>query len=120
MKVVISGSRSIKVLPIEAKARIKAIIDLQAEIIVGDAVGVDLLVQRFLNECRYQSVCVYHAYGTARNNLDFKTQGGFQSYVARDVAMCQSADFGLAIWDGRSRGTKANIDRVPTRIVLVN
>jgi hypothetical protein len=118
MKVVISGSRSIKVLPTEAKSRLTKIMSFDAEILVGDAPGVDLLVQEFLVQQQYQKVCVYHAYAKARNNVGgFKTQGGYNSYVERDKAMCQAADYGLAIWDGESRGTRANIDRVRTRVV---
>jgi hypothetical protein len=121
MKVVISGSRSIKELPAEAKSRLQAIIDLNAEILVGDAPGVDSLVQEFLVQQQYQRVCVYFAYAKARNNVGgFKTQNGYSSYIERDKAMCQAADFGLAIWDGKSAGTKGNIERVRTRVVIVS
>jgi hypothetical protein len=117
MRIVVSGSRSISQLPEEAKSRLNKIMSLGAEIFVGDAPGVDLLVQVFLHEARYSKVCVYYAYSKPRNNMGFETQAGFGSYVERDQAMCLDADFGLAIWDGRSKGTKANIDRVKTRIV---
>ena len=34
--------------------------------------------------------------------------------------MCTIADYGLAIWDGKSKGTKANIERVAkTKVVLL-
>jgi hypothetical protein len=119
MKVVISGSRSIKELPAEAKSRIKKIISLDAEILVGDAPGVDSLVQEFLVQQQYVKVCVYFAYAKARNNVgSFKTRSGYSSYIERDKAMCQAADYGLAIWDGKSGGTRANIDRVRTRVVI--
>jgi hypothetical protein len=119
MKVVVSGSRSIKELPAEAKSRIKKIMSLDAEILVGDAPGVDLLVQEFLVAEQYVKVCVYFAYAKARNNVgSFKTRSGYSSYIERDKAMCQAADYGLAIWDGKSGGTRANIDRVRTRVVI--
>jgi hypothetical protein len=118
MRVVISGSRSIKELSVEAKSRLQKIMDLGAEILVGDAPGVDMLVQEFLVAEQYQKVCVYFAYAKARNNVGgFKTQNGYNSYTERDKAMCQAADYGLAIWDGKSGGTRANIDRVRTRVV---
>jgi hypothetical protein len=119
MKVVVSGSRSIKEIPAEAKSRIKKIMSLDAEILVGDAPGVDLLVQEFLVAEQYVKVCVYFAYAKARNNVGgFKTQNGYSSCIERDKAMCQAADYGLAIWDGKSGGTRANIDRVRTRVVI--
>lgn len=118
MRVVISGSRSIRLLPEEAKTRLRKIMNIGAEIFIGDAPGIDLLIQVFLSQENYQKVVVYYAYDKARNNMGFKTQCGFDSYVARDRAMCSGADFGLAIWDGRSKGTKANIDRLKTRVVL--
>jgi hypothetical protein len=121
MKVVISGSRSIKVLSAEAKSRLKKIMSFEAEILVGDAPGVDLLVQEFLVAEQYMKVCVYFAYAKARNNVGgFKTQNGYNSHIQRDKAMCQAADFGLAIWDGKSAGTKGNIERVRTRVVIVS
>lgn len=86
-------------MPEEAKTRLRKIMNLGAEIFIGDAPGVDLLVQVFLSEENYHKVVVYYACGKARNNIGFKTQCGFDSYVARDRAMCSDADFGLTIWD---------------------
>lgn len=117
MRVVISGSRSIKSLPAEAKERINTIIGLGAEILVGDAPGVDAQVQRYLKDKGYSSVTVYHAYTKPRNNAGFKAVAVTGNYSARDKFMCSQADYGLAIWDGVSRGTLANTQRVKTRII---
>lgn len=116
----ISGSRSIKVLPGEAMSRIDTICELGADIMVGDAPGVDKLVQNYLLSKGYMQVVVYHAYDEPRYNAGFNSKGGFSSYTDRDKAMCAAADHGLAIWDGNSRGTKQNIARVQsTRVVKV-
>lgn len=118
MKVVISGSRSIKSLPPEAYKQINSIIDSGAEILVGDAFGVDAEVQRFLKTSGYTKVTVYHAYSKPRNNLGFKTVAVEGNYSDRDKFMYDQADYGLAIWDGLSRGTLANTKRgVVTKIV---
>ena len=121
MKVVISGSRSVKSLNSEAIARIDTIINLGAEIVVGDCYGVDTLVQRYLASKNYTNVTVYHIGSKPRNNCGAFSTVRVESsrQVDKDKAMCAIADYGLAIWDGESRGTKANIDRVPTRVVRV-
>lgn len=122
MKVVISGSRSIKVLPQEAKDRIDRIIQLKAQILVGDAPGVDTLVQDYLVTCLYENVLVCYAKDKPRNNAGkFPVERGGDTYTERDEYMCKNSDYGLAIFDGVSKGTKANIDRMPgkTRVVLV-
>jgi hypothetical protein len=119
-KIVISGSRSIQSLPTEAKERIDTIVKSGAEILVGDAPGIDLEVQRYLKSIDYDRVTVHHAYDKARNNEGFPTQGGYASYSHRDRVMCESADYGLVVWDGQSKGSKANIDRVPSRVVMAD
>jgi hypothetical protein len=119
MIVVISGSRSISTLPKEAIERINIIINMGATILVGDAPGVDTEVQKYLKFRDYNKFVVFYAYQRCRNNLGFVTKGDYPSYTARDEAMCIEADYGLAIWDGKSKGTKANIDRVPSRVVRV-
>ncbi|WP_174783431.1 hypothetical protein [Dolichospermum sp. UHCC 0352] len=116
MIVMISGSRSIKELPQEVIISLNKIIDLRFEIIVGDAPGVDVKVQQYLKSQNYQNVTVYYAIfdgnGKPQNSSGFKTVGVPGNYVDRDKQMCSIADYGLAIWDGKSKGTAANIQRV--------
>jgi adenine-specific DNA-methyltransferase len=121
-KVLISGSRSIKVLPDEAIESIDRIIAQNFRIIMGDAPGIDAKVQKYLREQRYPHVTVYYAkfnnLGAPRNHHGFSTVSVMGNYSNRDRTMCAMADYGLAIWDGRSPGTKANIERVPrTKII---
>lgn len=119
MKIVISGSRSIKVLPKEAIQSLDKIIEQGFEILLGDASGIDTLVQQYLKSKNYQNVVVYHAYQKPRNNVGFKSEKVDGNYTDRDKYMCGLADFGLAIWDGVSRGTAANIKRVKTKVIYV-
>lgn len=119
MRVVISGSRSIKSLTLESQQCINRIMELNAEIMVGDAPGVDAQVQNYLKSKGYNKVTVYYAYSKPRNNAGFKTVKVAGSYSDRDRLMCSRADYGLAIWDGVSPGTAANIKRVKTKILII-
>jgi adenine-specific DNA-methyltransferase len=128
MKVIISGSRSILTLPKEAKlcerasaiASIDKIIALGFEILVGDAPGVDAAVQRYLKSKGYSKVTVYFVGNKPRFNAGFPSVVIVGKYTDRDRYMCCRADYGLAIWDGISKGTAENIRRVPkTRVVIV-
>jgi hypothetical protein len=83
-------------------------------VLVGDAKGADLLVQEYLNEKRYSQVNVYASGRTARHNLGGwpvvhvsteEKRGTFNYYVAKDKKMAEDADYGMMIWDGRSKGT---------------
>lgn len=118
MKVVISGSRSIKVLPQQTIESIDKIIEQGFEILVGDAPGIDNLVQQYLKSKGYENVTVYHPFN-CRNNAGFKSERVDGNYTDRDKYMCNIADFGLAIWDGVSRGTEANIKRIKTKVIYV-
>lgn len=120
--VMISGSRSILRLPTEAIESLDRIIDLELPVIIGDATGVDSLVQQYLRSRSYQKVTVYFAAwqgnGKPRNTHGYPTAPVRGSYADRDEQMCSECTYGLAIWDGHSRGTATNIKRVPKTKVI--
>jgi adenine-specific DNA-methyltransferase len=117
MKVCISGSRSIIKLNPEAIARINKIMDLKATILIGDASGVDSLVQSYLHFEKYDNVEIWHTGDRPRNNYgDWHTVKVDGTYAKRDKAMCDRADYGLAIWDGFSIGTERNINHLGKRM----
>jgi adenine-specific DNA-methyltransferase len=125
-KVLISGSMSIKYkdLPSEVFASLDRIMAQGFEILIGDAPGVDSGIQWYLQSRNYTKVTVYYSIEgnrtKPRNNWGFETVGIVGSYGDRDKAMCEIADYGLAIWNGHSRGTAGNIRRVPkTRVVKI-
>ncbi len=112
-KVFVSGSRSVRALPQAAKVALDTIIELGFTVIIGDCYGVDTLVQDYLASKGYQRVVVYHIGTTPRNNRGFGAQRVSGSrQTDKDAAMATAADYGLAIWDGRSPGTQKNIERV--------
>ena len=69
MKVFISGSISIKTLPQIAKDKLNKIMTQNLSIIIGDANGVDALVQRYLSDVGYKNVLIYHVGNSVRNNI---------------------------------------------------
>lgn len=120
--VFISGSRSIRFLPFAAIESLDRIVELELPVIIGDAFGVDSLVQRYLQSKNYQKVTVYFAAkqgnGTPRFTHGYPTVSVQGGYSDRDAQMCSECSYGLAIWDGQSRGTAANIKRVPKTKVI--
>lgn len=118
-KVFIGGSRRLSRLNQDVKRRIDNIIDKGFMVIVGDANGVDKAVQRYLSSRHYSNVVVFCIAGGCRNNIgDWPTRTiavsdrarrDFAYYSTKDRAMAEEADYGLMLWDGRSRGTLTNI-----------
>ncbi|MEG4301784.1 hypothetical protein [Microcoleus sp. D3_18a_C4] len=122
--VMISGSRSIQKLPSEAHTSLNRIIELELKIIIGDAPGVDSLVQQYLQSKNYEKVLVYYSLisgnGKPRNTSGYPVVGIPGHYSDRDIEMCSHCDYGLAIWDGHSIGTAVNIKRVKkTKVIIV-
>ena len=119
MNVFISGSISIDNLPLSAAEKIDNIINNNYVILIGDAKGVDLQVQKYLFNKKYDNVIVYFAGGKARNNIGHwetreitagtDNKRGRELYTVKDKAMAKDAHYGLMIWDGKSRGTLNNI-----------
>ena len=124
--VLISGSLSIKYkdLPRVVFESLDRIMAQGLEVIIGDARGVDSAIQWYLKSKNYTKVTVYYSIEgnriKPRNNWGFETVGIVGSYSDRDKAMCERADYGLAVWDGHSKGTAGNIARVPkTKIIQI-
>ncbi|MFQ5993318.1 MAG: hypothetical protein ACE5NA_12855 [Nitrospiraceae bacterium] len=119
IKVFIAGSRRLSRLNKDVKSRIDNIVDKGFTVVVGDANGVDKAVQRYLSSRNYRDVVVFCMEGGCRNNIgDWPTQTiradergrrDFGYYSTKDRAMAKEADYGLMLWDGRSRGTLGNI-----------
>jgi hypothetical protein len=93
-------------------------------ILIGDAPGVDNAIQQYLADKHYENVWVFHMGDRYRNNLgQWKTkaiaatssQKGSEFYALKDVEMAKEADYGLLVWDGRSRGTRNNVHNLLKR-----
>lgn len=117
-KVFIGGSRRLARLNDQIRSKLAEIVERQLHVVVGDANGADRAVQALLAEWRYANVTVYYVGLRPRNNeggwpLEHvptpEHSKGFDFYAAKDKRMAADADCGLMIWDGRSRGTLANL-----------
>ncbi|MFZ0882175.1 MAG: hypothetical protein WAN14_02140 [Candidatus Acidiferrales bacterium] len=114
-KVFIAGSRRLSRLGADVWQRIDNIIEKGLTVLVGDANGVDKAVQQYLAGHGYGSVRVFCMEGGCRNNVGQwptrviaspdASRHDFAHYSTKDREMAREADYGLMLWDGRSRGT---------------
>jgi probable addiction module antidote protein len=130
--VFIGGSRNVSRLPAQVQERLNNVVQVGAQIIVGDANGADKAVQKFLTERDYPRVTVFCSGNECRNNVGHwdtrhieapRDAKGFDFYAAKDRIMAREADYGLMIWDGKSAGTILNILRLINagrKAVLIN
>jgi len=120
-KVFISGSKSISKLTAEMREILDKIIQDGDTILVGDCYGVDLAVQKYLQEKGYTDVVVYCSGEQPRNHVVGAVhsctkeaaglKGRFFQYV-KDEAMCKDCDEAYGFWDGKSLGTAENAKRM--------
>jgi hypothetical protein len=122
--VFVSGSLSIASLPKPVIERIDGILDRRLPILIGDARGADRAVQRFLSDRNIDDVSVYCSGDGPRNNVgewsvrnipSSRRKGTAAYHAPKDEVMARDASCGLVIWDGRSRGSLANIHRLAAR-----
>jgi hypothetical protein len=120
MKIFISGSISIKKLDIDVLQKLDFIINKKYKILLGDAKGIDLLVQQYLYSCNYNNVIIYST-GNPRNNLfnwdnkkifSNKFQGTIEFFTVKDIELTKDCNYGFVIWDEKSKGSLNNIKRL--------
>lgn len=119
--VFISGSIAVKNIPYGVEESIKKIINQNIKILVGDADGIDTMVQNYCNNHNYSNVTVYSIYSPPR----YKVSGFNAKYIVvntesrkererqqeKDAAMTADGDYSLVVWDGKSNGSYQNIIR---------
>ncbi len=128
----VAGSRHISRLPAEVKKRLDTMIERRFQILVGDANGADKAVQQYLSDKEYPNVTVHCMERHCRNNIGHwptrevaapKGARGFDFYSTKDRAMADTAEYGLMLWDGKSKGTINNVvnlsrDRKPVVVYI--
>jgi len=118
--VFIGGSRNLGRLNSVIRARLDNIVDRGLRVVIGDANGSDRAVQVYLAERGHKDVVVYCMERGCRNNVggwavrsvQANGERGFDYYALKDAEMARDSDCGFMIWDGRSRGTLLNIQRL--------
>ena len=125
LRVFVSGSMSIKTIPDSIKTQINDCIDKKASFYIGDAPGVDTMIQQYLMEQNYDDVTIYHSGPTIRNKVNSlwadkaievpNNTTGRAFYTVKDEAMTNDCNAGIVLWDGQSKGTKANIERLKSK-----
>lgn len=121
-KVFVTGSISITKLSNEIVSSLEKIMQNQLQVLVGDAKGVDSIIQDYFNKFGYYNVVVYSIdnwprymatkeFGFKKINVPSCIRGGREMQSQKDVAMTDDSDFSLVIWDGKSKGSYANIIR---------
>ena len=122
--VFVAGSRRISRLPIEVQRRIDAMITSGFQILVGDAAGADKAVQRYLADKTYRNVVVHCMEHRCRHNIGQwpsrqvaapRGVRGFDYYSIKDRVMADAAEYGLMLWDGKSKGTINNVVNLSRR-----
>jgi hypothetical protein len=116
--VFVAGSRQISRLPAEVKTRLDTMVEKGFQILVGDANGADKAVQRYLADKSYPNVLVHCMKDHCRNNVGSwptreidapRGARGFDYYSLKDRAMAEAAEYGLLLWDAKSKGTDNNV-----------
>ncbi len=114
----IGGSRKIARLGQPVLQRLDNILSSQFTVLVGDASGVDLQVQKYLFSKNYRNVIVFCTGNACRNNIgEWETRNvatemrskGFSFYTVKDLQMAKEATYGFMIWDAKSKGTLNNV-----------
>ena len=117
-QVFFGGSRKIGRLNQAVKERTDNIIANGYLILLGDANGADKAMQSYLADKNYQNVLIFCMGDVCRNNVGkWKTRNVYSSrnkkdftyYSIKDNLMCEEADYGFMLWDGKSNGTLNNI-----------
>ena len=117
LKIFVCGSMNVTDLTQEIKDFFARLDVDQCEFLIGDCRGVDAMIQNIANN-RNIMTTIYAAGNQPRVyvnpswplKLIVTKQTGRKFYEAKDVAMCNDCDCMIAIWDGKSKGTKRNID----------
>lgn len=101
MKLLIAGSRTIEISNSELSLLIHKYDLMETEIVSGGAIGIDTCAINWAKEVGIQHTIFYPGW---------KQHGKFYAAYVRNNKMANYADILLAIWDGKSRGTKHMID----------
>lgn len=123
MKVLITGSRQATPAMLAKVEAVVVWVKRQGcALLVGDAPGVDAHV-RVCAEALSVPITVYGAYGRLRGRRRSQEQVVVvpEAYAVRDRLMAQACDLCVAVWNGRSQGTRSTFEyarRLGKRVIV--
>lgn len=116
----LGGSKIVNELSIEIKNKLIDYMNLGYDFLIGDCIGSDFLMQKFLAENGYKNVTVYYSGERTRVNLGSwqekrifanRYNQGYELFKRKDEQMAADCDEAFMILQGETRGTMANIER---------
>ena len=117
MKVFLSGSKTAVTLPPELTTLLDSYCEQGASFLIGDCFGADRLILQYLSERQYPNVTVYASGEVCRCDTAYPVKQiaacgltGFAFYRQKDIAMIEDCDCAVMLWDGKTRGTRCNME----------
>lgn len=118
----ISGSRKITRLDAGGVAHLHEVLGKCPRVLIGDAPGADLAVQRLLDDLGFPhaAIEIFCSGRRCRNNLgrwrerhiDAGAGRGRSFHEIKDEAMARESEGAFMVWDGESSGTLMNVYRM--------
>ena len=134
MRIFLSGSKTVTALPEKLTALLDSYCQQNCEFLIGDCRGADRLMQEYLSAKGYQNVTVYVSgahtrhciagYPVRQINVP-ESIAGFEFYRQKDIEMAKDCDAAVMLWDGKTRGTRCNIEDIqrmekPYEVILTD
>jgi hypothetical protein len=121
-RVFVSGSISIKTVPNEVIKSFDKIIAQNIHVYVGDADGIDTLTQKYFASRNYTNLTICticdkprnsasNLFATEQVSYDQSIKSEREKQTSKDSYMTTHTDYSFVIWDGKSKGSYANIQR---------
>ena len=114
-KILVGGSKTLIELSIEMKNTLVEYMHANATFLIGDNLGADLLIQKFLAKNGYQKAVVYTVKDRVRINVGFWEEKQVKGYDAQEqvsIEMTNDADEGFMLFKENTHGTMANVERL--------
>lgn len=117
----LGGSKTINNISEKVKKEIVDFMNLGHNIVIGDCMGADFLMQKLLAENHYPFVTVYYSGERPRFNLgNWQTKqitsnynmSAYEKQKLKDVQMAIDCNLGFMLLKGQSKGTMANIKEI--------
>ena len=120
MKVFVTEPEKLDKINPQICLRICKVVNLNAEILIGNCSEFDEIALEILFILEYPKVTVYET--GSKDSLGYPIvfcNPNIGSYPAQDIAMSRAADYMLAVYDGKSPRVAANLKRMPANRIRI-